>query len=106
MISDVSSALAAYRQASVSGLASEDGAAAASEIGGTGGFMETLKGFLTDTVGAVKQGESVAAAGALGKASLEEVVMATNKAELMLQTLIGLRDKMITAYQEISRMAV
>ena len=37
-------------------------------------------------------------------ANLQEVVEAVNAAEITLQTVVAVRDRMITAYQEIIRM--
>jgi flagellar hook-basal body complex protein FliE len=41
-----------------------------------------------------------------GKVSLQEVVGATMKAEMAVETAISVRNKMIEAYQEIMRMPV
>ncbi len=39
-----------------------------------------------------------------GGANLQEVVEAVNAAEITLQTVVAVRDRIITAYQEIIRM--
>ena len=41
-----------------------------------------------------------------GGGNLTDVVMAVSKAELALQTSVAVRDKVISAYQDIMRMAV
>ena len=41
-----------------------------------------------------------------GQTSLQEVVEAVNAAELTLQTVVAVRDRMIAAYQEIMRMPI
>jgi flagellar hook-basal body complex protein FliE len=41
-----------------------------------------------------------------GHTSLQEVVEAVNAAELTLQTVVAVRDRMIAAYQEILRMPI
>jgi flagellar hook-basal body complex protein FliE len=41
-----------------------------------------------------------------GKADLNDVIVAVNDAEMTLQTVVGLRDRMIQAYQEILRMPI
>jgi flagellar hook-basal body complex protein FliE len=41
-----------------------------------------------------------------GTGSLTDVVMAVSKAEMALQASVAVRDKMISAYQDIMRMAV
>ena len=41
-----------------------------------------------------------------GKAAVQEVVEAVMSAEQTLQSAIAIRDKVVAAYQEISRMAI
>jgi len=102
MVMNVSGALAAYRQSANAGASQPS---ATSSVGETG-FADTLKGFLSDTVQSIHKGEELAAAGATGKANLQEVVMAVNNAELMMQTVVGIRDKVVNAYQEVLRMPI
>ncbi|AWM88963.1 flagellar hook-basal body complex protein FliE [Microvirga sp. 17 mud 1-3] len=54
----------------------------------------------------LRAGESAAIAGIQGKASVQQVVEAVMSAEQALQTAIAIRDKVVAAYQEISRMAI
>ncbi|MCB8822589.1 flagellar hook-basal body complex protein FliE [Microvirga rosea] len=54
----------------------------------------------------LRVGESAAIAGIQGKASVQQVVEAVMSAEQALQTAIAIRDKVVAAYQEISRMAI
>lgn len=54
----------------------------------------------------LRAGESAAIAGMQGKASVQQVVEAVMSAEQALQTAIAIRDKVVAAYQEISRMAI
>ncbi|MEC8061286.1 MAG: flagellar hook-basal body complex protein FliE, partial [Pseudomonadota bacterium] len=44
--------------------------------------------------------------GLTGQADLTDVVAAVNEAELTLKTVTSLRDKMVQAFQEISRMPI
>jgi len=62
-----------------------------------------LKGFANDAVKSVQEGEKAATAGATGKADIASVVTAISNAELMLQTVVTIRDKVITAYQDITK---
>lgn len=94
-------AIGAYKKAGglpkVEGLdASADGAS----------FGDMLKDIAKDTVDSLKGAEKATAAGATGKASLTDVVMAVSQAEMALQTVISIRDKVLGAYQEITRMGV
>jgi flagellar hook-basal body complex protein FliE len=54
----------------------------------------------------VKNGEAAAIAGVDGQASVQQVVEAVMQAESTLQTAIAIRDKVVSAYQEISRMTI
>lgn len=62
---------------------------------------------LSDTaMNDLKAGEAKALEGLEGKASVREVVDAVMTAERTLQTVVAVRDKVISAYQEISRMQI
>lgn len=60
----------------------------------------------TDAIDKIKQGEAVSIAGVDGQASVQQVVEAVMAAESTLQTAIAIRDKVVSAYQEISRMSI
>jgi flagellar hook-basal body complex protein FliE len=96
-------ALAAYAQA-VERLRRPDAGAAAG--GGGPSFAEMVAETLVDAVETNRRGEVQAMRAATGSASLQEVVEAVNAAELSLQTVVALRDRMIAAYQEIMRMPI
>ena len=93
-------AAAAYGQALTQSKAA-DGAEAAG-----GQFAKLLDGML----GAVSQtgntSEQAALKGAMGKADVTDIVTAVNNAEIALETVVAVRDKVIGAYQEIMRMPV
>lgn len=67
-------------------------------------FTEVLKEATGAVVDQVRQGEKATVAGIAGKANLAEVVNAVNNADVALQTAMAVRDRMVTAYQEILRM--
>ncbi|MFO1242752.1 MAG: flagellar hook-basal body complex protein FliE [Rickettsiales bacterium] len=50
--------------------------------------------------------ESISALAVAGKAELHELVTSVNNAELALNTVVAVRDKVINAYQDILRMAI
>ena len=52
------------------------------------------------------EGESQTLQAAAGTADLTEVVMAVSKAEMTLETVVTLRDKVVQAYQDILRMPI
>ncbi len=54
----------------------------------------------------LKAGEAAAIAGMQGKASVQQVVEAVMSAEQTLQSAIAVRDKVVAAYLELSRMQI
>jgi flagellar hook-basal body complex protein FliE len=103
MAVNIAEILNAYRQPG-SGVTKTLGPTA--NAGGGSSFADALKGFANDAVDTLKEGEKAAISGATGKADLTSVVTAINNAELMLQTVTAIRDKVITAYQSIVQTAV
>ena len=101
MVTNVADVLSAYRQSG--GAAKTVGAG--SPAGGES-FADALKSFAGDAVDAIKQGEQAAAAGAAGKADIASVVTAVSNAEMMLQTVVTIHDKVISAYQSITQTAI
>ncbi|MEE8272749.1 MAG: flagellar hook-basal body complex protein FliE [Alphaproteobacteria bacterium] len=71
-----------------------------------GEFGGMVRDMLGDAVNAGQASERVAADALVGGADLTDVVMAVNNAELSLQTVVAIRDKVIEAYQEIIRMPI
>ncbi|MCV0428748.1 MAG: flagellar hook-basal body complex protein FliE [Roseibium sp.] len=83
----------------------------APDLGGTqnaaeASFTEAMAEVSQGAIDKVKQGEAAAIAGVDGQASVQQVVEAVMAAESTLQTAIAIRDKVVTAYQEISRMTI
>lgn len=89
----------ALRQGNGVGLESRDGAPRPD-------FAEMLKGATESAIGTLREGEVQTLKAAAGVADLTEVVMAVSKAEMTLQTAVTIRDKVVTAYQEILRMPI
>ena len=69
-------------------------------------FGDVLKTSILDSIQTMKAGEQMSARAVTGEASLPEVVQAVNAAELTLSTVVAVRDRLITAYQEIMRMPI
>lgn len=72
----------------------------------SGGFGDILKSAMTDAVQASKQAEHQMAAQVAGKTELVDVVTAISAAEASLETVMAVRDQVISAYQEIMRMPI
>jgi flagellar hook-basal body complex protein FliE len=54
----------------------------------------------------LRQAEQLSLAGLQGKADTREVVDAVMSAEQALQAAVAIRDKIVTAYLEVSRMGI
>lgn len=104
MVINVADALAAYRKGGNSN--SLTGAISNTEESGGASFSDTLKNFAGDALKSLEQGEQAATSAATGKADLASVVTAISNAEVMLQTVVTIRDKVIAAYQDISKTAI
>jgi flagellar hook-basal body complex protein FliE len=69
-------------------------------------FGALLEKVLEDAVEAGQAGERAATRAVVGQADLQDVVAAINAAEVTLQTVVAVRDRMISAYQDIIRMPI
>jgi flagellar hook-basal body complex protein FliE len=59
-----------------------------------------------EAISTLKQGEETAVAGIKGQATTQQVVEAVMASEQTLQASIAIRDKVVAAYLEISRMSI
>jgi flagellar hook-basal body complex protein FliE len=89
------------------------GADAATAVGGGTGiegagqsFGAALQDAVKNAVGTMRAGETAATQGAAGKGDIVQVVNAVNSAELTLETVVAIRDKVISAYQDIMKMPI
>jgi flagellar hook-basal body complex protein FliE len=78
--------------------------AAAGAVSGDGSFANVLSGALHNAVQTIQTGEQMAAKQVAGQADIVDVVNAVNSAELTLDTVVAVRDKVIAAYQSIMQM--
>ena len=69
-------------------------------------FASMLGSAITDFGNKLRQAEAVSIGGVKGTASMQDVVEHVMSAEQSLQAVIAVRDKVVSAYQEISRMAI
>ncbi|MCB1591093.1 MAG: flagellar hook-basal body complex protein FliE [Alphaproteobacteria bacterium] len=81
------------------------GKVSAQEDGGVT-FSDFLQKSLENTVDTIKAGEKMSAKAVTGEADVTEVVQAVTQAELALQTVVALRDRLVSAYQDIMRMPI
>lgn len=69
-------------------------------------FGAVLGQMTLDAIHTLKAGEQTAIAGVRGQATTQQVVEAVMASEQTLQTGIAIRDKVVSAYLEISRMTI
>jgi flagellar hook-basal body complex protein FliE len=69
-------------------------------------FGQMLTQVASDAVNALKGGEAASIGGVTGTQSAQDVVQAVMNAEQALQTAVAVRDKLVAAYQEITRMQI
>lgn len=69
-------------------------------------FGEVLNRVVGEVAQDVNVAETTARAGIVGQAGTREVVDAIMQAERSMQTAIAIRDKLVSGYHELSRMAI
>ncbi|MFC5039424.1 flagellar hook-basal body complex protein FliE [Tianweitania sediminis] len=79
---------------------------AAPKAGEPTSFAAALGDMATNTIGSLQQAEQVSLMALQGDADTRTVVDAVMSAEQSMQAAIAIRDKIVTAYLEISRMAI
>ena len=71
-----------------------------------GNFSDFLSGAIKDSINTIRQGEQAASQQVQGKANLVDVVQSVNAAEITLDTVVAVRDKVVAAYQSIMNMPI
>jgi flagellar hook-basal body complex protein FliE len=103
----ITSAIAAYGNIAKGGKlapgAADAGAAGAAD---GGAFANLVKSALTEAARIGKTAETASIAAVNDRADLSKVVTAVAEAELALQTVVTIRDRVIEAYREIMRMPI
>ncbi|OXE35628.1 MAG: flagellar hook-basal body complex protein FliE [Phenylobacterium zucineum] len=97
---------AAKAYAATAGQASSTSSGIAGAAEGGMDFGSMVKNAMTDAVHASKNAETQIVAHTQGKAQLIDVATAISAAETSLETVMAVRDQVISAYQEIMRMPI
>lgn len=84
----------------------ETGSAGAAGSGGGVSFSSFLEDKAHEAVDTMHASEVMSAKAIKGDADITQVVEAMTAAEVTLQTVVAVRDRMISAYQEIMRMPI
>ena len=79
---------------------------AAEKLSTSEGFEKILNGLGANAFEALRTGEATAIAAIEGKVTTQQAVMATMEAEKSLQAALAIRDKIVNAFLEISRMQI
>lgn len=83
------------------------GGAGGTESTGKGGqFAEVLQKAVEGAIDASRASEQAVMAANVNQAELVDIITAVTNAELTLETVVAVRDRMIEAYQEIMRMPI
>lgn len=69
-------------------------------------FAQMLKSEMASAMGDLRKSEEISLEALAGKASVQEVVEALGAADFSLQKVTAIRDRVISAYQEIIRMPI
>ena len=99
-------AAAAYRAAAQIATPATTPGIVPADVSGPGSFSDFLSGAVKDSISTIRQGEQAAQTQVTGNANIVDVVNAVNSAELTLDTVVAVRDKVVQAYQSIMNMPI
>ena len=101
-LSKIASAVNAYSDAARRGVSGID----ARDVKKGEEFADLVKGAIKEAVRIGERSENLSIASISGKADLTQVVTAVAEAELTLQTIVTVRDKVMESYRQIIRMPI
>lgn len=103
---NVAQAAQAYNQAQQTGVVPNTLPEQEAPSTGNGAFSSLVSGYLQQGAELGRTSEQLAIQGAVNQANLTDVATAVAEAEVTLQTVVAIRDKVVEAYKEILRMPV
>ncbi len=103
--SAINGAVDAYRQ-TVDRVQSPGAGAADGPGEAVPAFSSLIRSQLEGAVDASLRSERLSEAAIAGNADVNDVVLAVNSAEMTLQTITSIRDRLVQAYQQIIRMPI
>lgn len=84
-----------------------EGRTVSTEAGATApGFGDMVEKMVTDTASSLRAAEEAGARQVAGKGDLVDTVTAIGAAEVALDTVVAVRDRVISAYSDIMRMQI
>jgi flagellar hook-basal body complex protein FliE len=96
----------AYQQIANMGAKAASSPAASADSATSGSFGDFLSDAVKNSIGTLKTGEAMATRQLAGQADIVNVVNAVNAAEITLDTVVAVRDKVVQAYQSIMNMPI
>jgi flagellar hook-basal body complex protein FliE len=105
-VSAITSGLATSAPGGIAGAASSNLATTTSGTEASPSFASVLANAAGNTVNSLKQAEQMSIDALQGKADMRAVVDTVMSAEQSLQAAVAIRDKIVSAYLEVSRMAI
>jgi len=104
---DTAQAATAYARTAATPIGDATGTVGAGTVtAGGGGFADLVSRALDGAVAAGRESDRMTVKAIANQADLNEVVTAVSSAELTLQTVVAVRDRVIQAYQDIIRMPI
>lgn len=97
---------AASAYGKVAGIGSAIGKSPAGKAEGAGGFGSMVEDLVTGTAQQMRAAEHASAMQVAGKGDLIDVVTAIGAAETALDTMVAVRDRVVSAYTDIMRMQI
>jgi flagellar hook-basal body complex protein FliE len=70
------------------------------------GFGGALKRAIEGAVESGRQADAASTGALLGQVSVTDTVLAVSRAEMALQTAVAVRDRVVSAYQDVMRMPI
>ena len=101
---NVAKAAQLYSQAQQSGVTPSVIPAQDAPPADQGTFTNLVQNYLTQAQQIGQASEQTSIAGLMGQADLAQVATSVSEAEVTLQTVVAIRDKVVEAYREILRM--
>lgn len=103
---DISSALSAYKAAATRIVEQGNSLNTAGKSAEGSAFSQLLQSTVDETINASKKSEMISMQAISGNADMKDVVLAISNAETALNTMVAVRDKVLSAYQQIMQMNI
>ncbi|KAF0114187.1 MAG: flagellar hook-basal body complex protein FliE [Rhodospirillaceae bacterium] len=97
-------AISAYRAAARAAVGTKPPVEAAETVGTGASFADMVKDTVKGAIDSGRKAENLEMKAIAGQADLRDVVMAVANAEVTLDTVVAIRDKVVGAYNEILKM--